>query len=167
MDKLIKAKKAALGVLFTGLIIAVVGVLGSALAIKFGQAASGYAVIVLIPIGVFGLIYGLFMLRKIDNCLKIVSDINSGKQSIEELCAVKTESAKVNARKLINNCIEEGFLEGYELDESGSLICKSEDCKADGVDIEREDKPAEEDAGEESTAKVEEAAEADKEAQGN
>ena len=142
MDKLNKARKAALGILCTGLIIMLVGVLGSALAITFGQNASGYSVIVLIPIGVFGLAYGLYMIRSIDNCIRIISDINSGKESIEELCIAKTEAAKAGARKLVNKCIEEGILQGYELDNEGNLIFKSAQvsCGEDCLEKEAEDK---------------------------
>lgn len=130
MDKLIKAKKAAQAVLGISIFMLIVGILGSSLAIHFGQNASGYAVIALIPIGLLGAAYGAYMLKNIMACVNVVKGVEDGRASVDDLCSAKTDAARRNTEKTVKQCIEEGFLDGYVLNEDGELaIAESEICE--------------------------------------
>ena len=122
MDKLIKAKKAALTVLGISAFMLVVGILGSSLAVYYGQNASGYAVIALIPIGLFGIAYAAYMLKNIAACVNVLKGVQDGKSNIDELSMAKTDAAKRNTEKVVKQCIEEGLLDGYTLSEDGELV---------------------------------------------
>lgn len=130
MDKLIKAKKAAQAVLGISIFMLIVGILGSSLAIHFGQNASGYAVIALIPIGLLGAAYGVYMLKNIMACVNVVKGVEDGRASVDDLCSAKTDAARRNTEKTVKQCIEEGFLDGYVLNEDGEIaIVESEICE--------------------------------------
>ena len=130
MDKLIKAKKAAQAVLGISIFMLLVGILGSSLAIHFGQNASGYAVIALIPIGLLGAAYGAYMMKNIIACVNVVKGVEDGRASVDDLCSAKTDAARRNTEKTVKQCIEEGFLDGYVLNEDGEIaIAESEICE--------------------------------------
>ncbi len=130
MDKLIKAKKAAQAVLGISIFMLIVGILGSSLAIHFGQNASGYAVIALIPIGLLGAAYGAYMMKNIIACVNVVKGVEDGRASVDDLCSAKTDAARRNTEKTVKQCIEEGFLDGYVLNEDGEIaIAESEICE--------------------------------------
>ena len=130
MDKLIKAKKAAQAVLGISIFMLIVGILGSSLAIHFGQNAAGYAVIALIPIGLLGAAYGAYMMKNIIACVNVVKGVEDGRASVDDLCSAKTDAARRNTEKTVKQCIEEGFLDGYVLNEDGEIaIAESEICE--------------------------------------
>ena len=130
MDKLIKAKKAAQAVLGISIFMLIVGILGSSLAIHFGQNASGYAVIALIPIGLLGAAYGAYMLKNIMACVNVVKGVEDGRASVDDLCSAKTDAARRATERTVKQCIEEGFLDGYVLNEDGELaIAEGEICE--------------------------------------
>ena len=70
------------------------------------------------------------MMKNIIACVNVVKGVEDGRASVDDLCSAKTDAARRNTEKTVKQCIEEGFLDGYVLNEDGEIaIAESEICE--------------------------------------